>query len=243
MRSEPPPQDGDTFRPGGAPAVGMTADGRPKWRFCAARLLVLVLVLGMGSAHAAPEPADARFYFFAAIGKFQGEVSNDHLANERSTHAFMLGLGYRYLPHLNLEIAVSEYSREYDAPPTPPTLLATDTLFLLRTTGVSANLKLVQPLGRAVFYDGIGAGYFVSRAEVTIYYPLFLGSSTVQSERDANLGRLAMVGADVGLTGPHRLGVEYRRLWLDGSFSELAGGSVRIGGEAVTLNYRRAIAF
>lgn len=176
-------------------------------------------------------------YVYVFGGDFNGAQSAGKLTHEASSFDGAVGVGMRYRPYLKLEGEIAVYTRTYGTPPIPPPLFGSiDSRMRLDTSGFAGNAKTVYDFAGGSLYAGVGLGLFWSDLVVT---GSMLGVPARRVETDVGVGYQLMLGGDLAIGERSWLGVELRRLRLNGDFGDLSGGSAPIGGDSVALTFRR----
>lgn len=203
------------------------------------RALATALFLGAAGAMAQPLPEAARaspYYFHLGIGGYLPDV-NAQLSNQQGHYGLQLGGGRRITPNFAWEMDLSTYQQDLDTPGTitAPVFGTKDPRSTLTTTGIAGTAMFIQPFEALEIHAGLGLGVYAVRFKTT-------GQQfgvPVQLTRDQNsLGWHATAGISLKVANQLRVGLDYRQLKVQASFSDVAPGTVEAGGGAWFLLLR-----
>ena len=170
-----------------------------------------------------------RWYMSGAVGAFN-EETNPQLANQDGQFGVAISGGYRFSPHVALEIDGLFASQRIDTPATIPgsALGTVDGRASLYSGGLGGLVKFILPLDRVELYVGGGLGVYTTTLLVE---GDLLGAHTQLTEYDTDVGFQAVAGADFYVSRHVSLGLEYRRLELDANLGTLIPGDLDMGGD------------
>lgn len=203
---------------------------------------VLVLLLSVASVRAQETEVvtpsifnqSGSFYFY--LGDFDAEITPVELENPTSEFAFGLGALFDYEEHIDWGIDLLLVSRKYDTPATvsggPFTVVSDD--MTVDTFGITVNLRFKFPAGSFVWYAGAGTGVYFSKLTLTAST---LGLPGTHEEKSNDFGYAYYWGMMFNISNQNYLGVEYRYLSLEASFSPVTTSSHEVGGELLFLTY------
>lgn len=188
-------------------------------------------------AEDAARPAQGEAYWYISVGDFDGEETTGQLENEGSSGGLALGIGVRPWQHVALEAEFAGFSARYDTPPLAPSPgVVFDRRMRVTSGGFIGNAKALFAFSRATAYAGVGLGIFGAEARVT---GTVFGFDADRMEDDSEIGYQLIAGGDVAITARSRVGVEYRRLYLEADFGELSRGKTDIGGDYLAVTFRQ----
>lgn len=192
-------------------------------------------------AFAQTEPAPApqgpgQKYFYLFGGSFSPEKDRQ-LGDENGKLTLGLGFGSRHSQHIAWEIEIPFHYHSVNAPDLSPVFLTlTSGRADISTFGLAGNVRLIYPRDRLEPYLGGGLGLYYTNLEVTRFVVGFPGSFRTS---DINIGLQLLAGVDYFYGEKGRsVGLQYRKLILDASFGSEVPGSVKVGGDALLLNFR-----
>lgn len=180
-------------------------------------------------------------YWYASAGNFKGEETTGQLEGAGSGYGLVVGFGVPQNRYVAVEGEVAVYSNKYNTPPlTAPFGGSIDTRMRVTSSGFVGNAKALYDFSRGAVYAGAGFGIFWS--DLTISGTIF-GLPASNTETDMAFGYQLIGGGEVAVGKASRLGVEYRRVFLNGNFGEFTAGDVSIGGRYVAVTYRQFFTF
>ena len=175
-----------------------------------------------------------QLYFY--LGDYHAESARNKLESPGSEFAFGIGGLFDYSKYIDWGFDAIAISRDYDTPGTvsggPFTVVSED--MSMTTLGLTINARLKYTAGIAEIYAGGGTGLYFSKLVVTGSTLGFVGS---HEERSTDVGYFYNYGATFEIANKHRLGLEYRKVFLDGDFSPVTTEKVDIGGDFLLVNY------
>jgi hypothetical protein len=196
-----------------------------------------VAMVPLAGAQTEPAPqASGQRYFYLLGGSFSPE-KDPQLGDENGKLTLGLGFGSRHSRHVAWEMEIPFHYHSVNAPDIPPIFLPlTSGRADIFTFGLAGNIRLIYPSGRFEPYVGGGLGLYYTRLEVTRFFPGVPGSFRAS---DINVGLQLLAGVDYFYGEKGRsVGLQYRKLNLDAGFGAQIAGSVKVGGEALLLNFR-----
>lgn len=202
---------------------------------CALLCTPLMLLTPVRAEDARPVPREA--YWYISAGDFDGEETTGQLENEGRSFGFVAGIGVRPWQYFALEAEFAGYTAKYNSPPLPVSPgVSIDSRMRVTSAGVVGNAKAFYEFGRATVYAGAGLGIFGAQAELT---GTLFGFTADRTEEDTEIGYQLIAGGDVAIAERSRLGIEYRRLYLEADFGDLSRGKADIGGDYFALTFRQ----
>lgn len=197
------------------------------------RTLATALFLGAAGATAQPLPVAAQpspYYFHLGIGGYRPDV-NAQLGNQQGLYSLLFGGGRRITPNFAWEIDLSTHQQELDTPGTitAPVFGSKDPRSTLSTTGIAGTAMFTRAFEALEIHAGLGLGLYAVRFKAT-------GQQfglPVQLTRDQNsVGWHASAGVSLKVSDKLRVGLDYRQLKVQASFSDIAPGNIEAGGAA-----------
>lgn len=175
--------------------------------------------------------ADGRvghWYIGGGFGAYS-EEDNAQLTNQDAGAAMFFSGGYRASPNVAIEADALLWNQDFTAPSTIPGAQGRADLV---STGASAVIKFIAPLGTLDLYAGGGLGFYATNLNVEV------GSGAEIDETETDLGYQLLVGADVYVSRKISVGLEYRWLNLETGFEPYVTGDVDAGGQFFLMNVR-----
>lgn len=204
--------------------------------------LCLVIALGWaGLAVAQPDGGAAGpwgdWYFSVMGGGFHAKDNPGQLQSPGSGIALNIGAGFRYSPHMDLEIEMPLYYSRYDTPATvlPPLYGTVSSRSDVSTLGIVGNIVFATQSHSLRAYVGAGAGLYSSRFSVS---GQTFGLPGTYEVNDDDFGSQWLAGADLRLDRQSWLGLQYRQVNLTANFGAATNGNVNLGGRFFLLVYR-----
>jgi opacity protein-like surface antigen len=184
---------------------------------------------GIGLAQAgSAESRIGHWYIGGGFGVYS-EEDNAQLANQDAGAAVYFSGGYRASPNIAIEADALLWNQDFTAPATIPNAQGRADLV---STGVSAVIKLIAPLGAVDLYAGGGLGFYATNLNVEV------GSGAEIDETETDLGYQLLAGADIYVSRKLSVGLEYRWLDLGTSFNPYVTGEIDAGGQFFLMNVR-----
>ncbi len=168
------------------------------------------------------------WYIGGGFGAYS-EEDNSQLANQDADAAFFFSGGYRASRNIAIEADALLWGQDFTAPSTIPNAQGRADLV---STGASAVIKFLAPLGSVDLYAGGGLGFYATNLNVEV------GSGAEIDETDTDLGYQLLAGADVYVSRKLSIGLEYRWLNLETSFDPYLTGKIDAGGQFFLMNIR-----
>lgn len=194
-------------------------------------LAVLACLGAPGTGLAEPGAADSRvghWYIGGGFGAYS-EEDNSQLANQDAGAAMFFSGGYRASRHIAIEADALLWNQDFTPPATIPNAQGTADLV---STGASAVIKFIAPLGAVDLYGGGGLGFYATNLNVEV------GSGAEIDETETDLGYQFLVGADIYVSRKLSIGLEYRWLNLETGFDPYITGDIDAGGQFFLMNVR-----
>lgn len=186
-----------------------------------------VPVIGLAQSSNA-ESRVGHWYIGGGFGAYS-EEDNAQLANQDAGAAMFFSGGYRASPNVAIEADALLWNQDFTAPATIPGAQGRADLV---STGASAVIKFIAPLGALDLYAGGGLGFYATNLNVEV------GSGAEIDETETDLGYQLLVGADVYVSRKISVGLEYRWLNLETGFEPYVTGEVDAGGQFFLMNVR-----
>jgi opacity protein-like surface antigen len=202
-----------------------------------ALLAVVALAPGSQAEGADPTPADfsnrrSWTYSYADVGYFGGRAEQDDFAGSNSGYAIGGGYGHRINRHLAWEFDTLWAGRRYDTP--PGFVYASDTM-LLENAMFTLNARAIVPVWMLEPWFAFGAGLSFTMIEVQSE---LAPTVPVYDDSDLDFGLQLRLGLDLIYTAHGRLGIEFRDIMTDASFSGVSNGSADVGGKIFLLTVK-----
>lgn len=183
--------------------------------------------IGMAQSNSA-ESRVGHWYIGGGFGAYS-EEDNPQFSNQDAGAAVFFSGGYRASPNIAIEADALLWDQDFTAPATIPNAQGRADLV---STGASAVIKLIAPIGVFDLYAGGGLGFYATNLNVEV------GSGAEIDETETDLGYQLLVGTDIYVSRKLSVGLEYRWLNLETSFNPYVTGDVDAGGQFFLMNVR-----
>lgn len=211
-----------------------------------ARAFFVSLCLGAalawsGLAVAQPGGAAARpwgdWYLSVTGGAFHAKDNPGQLQSPGSGIALGIAAGFRYSPHVDLEVEMPLFFSRYDTPATvlPPLYGTVSSRADVSTLGIVGNIIFSTRSQSMRAYAGGGGGLYSSRFSVSAQT---FGLPGTYDVNDDNFGYQWLAGVDLRMGAQSWLGLQYRQVELTANFGAVTNGDVNLGGRFILLAYR-----
>lgn len=201
------------------------------------RIVLFVVTLGLLpiTGYAQSNAAESRvghWYIGGGFGAYS-EESNSQLSNQDAGAALFFSGGYRASPNVAVEFDGLAWDQDFSTPASiPPQLPGAQSRTELKSSGISAVIKFIAPLGAIDLYAGGGLGFYATNLNVE-----GAGGSEID-QTETELGYQALLGADVYISKKISVGLEYRWVKVENNFEPYIIGDVDSGGQFFLMAVR-----